>query len=286
MSSTSRSPFSSAQQARERVAARMRELRLDAGLTGDALSVLCAWSAAKTSRLEHAKAAPSDSDIRAWCTACGQAGLAADLIAANRQVDHLYVEWRRQQRTGLSQLQDSVLAVYEQSKVLRLYSSSMVPGLLQTTGYATALLSTISAFRGLPNDVAVAVASRAKRSRILHEGDHRVVIVIDEAVLRRPFGGREAMAAQLAHLRDLLHLPSLALGVIPFGSAWESVWLLETFHIVDSSLVTIETLSAYVRITERSEIALYEQAFVELGRMAVYGPAARDLITAAIDALA
>jgi transcriptional regulator with XRE-family HTH domain len=285
MSSAPRSPFSSAQQARERVAARMRELRLDADLTGDALSVLCGWSAAKTSRLEHAKAAPSDSDIRTWCTACGCPDRAEDLIAANRQVDHLYVEWRRQQRTGLSQLQDTVLAVYEQSMVLRLYSSSMVPGLLQTTAYATALLSTISTFRGLPNDVADAVASRAKRSRILYEGNHRVVILMDEAVLRRPFGGREAMAAQLAHLRDLLNLPALALGIIPLGAGWDSVWLLETFHIVDSSLVTIETLSAYIRITEHGEIALYEQAFVELGQMAVYGPAARDLITAAIDAL-
>ena len=281
----SRSPFSSAQQARERVAARLRELRLDAGLTGHALSERCGWSAAKSSRLEHAKAAPSDSDIRTWCEACGYPGQAADLIAANRQVDHLYVEWRRQQRTGLSRLQDALLPVYEQTRVLRVYSSSMVPGLLQTTDYATGLLSTITRFRGLTNDVEQAVASRAKRARILHEGDHRVVILVDEAVLRRPFGGREAMAQQLAHLLDVQQLPSLALGIIPFGSTWETVWLLETFHVFDAAMVTIETLSAYIRITERGEIALYEQAFVELGRMAVYGPSARELIEAAVDAL-
>ncbi|MFC1416384.1 helix-turn-helix domain-containing protein [Streptacidiphilus cavernicola] len=281
----SRSPFSSAQQARERVAARLRELRLDAGLTGDALSVKCGWSPAKSSRVEHAKAAPSDADIRAWCTACGQPEQAEDLIAANRQVDHLYVEWRRQQRTGLSRLQDALLPVYEQSRVLRAYSSSMVPGLLQTPEYATALLTAITAFRDIPNDVEQAVASRAKRARILYEGSHRVVILIDEAVLRRTFGGREAMTGQLAHLLDLLRLPSLALGIIPLGSVWETVWLLETFHIFDSSLVSIETLSAYIRITEQNEIELYEKAFVEMGRMAVYGPPARALIESAIDAL-
>ena len=280
-----RSPFSSAQQARERVAARLRELRLDAGLTGDTLSIRCGWSAAKSSRLEHAKAAPSDSDIRAWCTACGQPAQAEDLIAANRQVDHLYVEWRRQQRTGLGRLQDALLPVYEDSRVLRAYSSSMIPGLLQTPEYATALLTAITTFRDIPNDVEAAVASRAKRARILHEGDHRVVILIDEAVLRRPFGGREAMTRQLTHLRDLLKVPSLALGIIPLGSVWESVWLLETFYMFDASLVSIETLSAYIRITEHSEIALYEKAFVEMGRMAVYGPSAKALIESAIVAL-
>ncbi len=281
----SRSPFSSAQQARERVAARLRELRLDAGLTSDALSIKCGWSPAKSSRLEHAKAAPSDADIRVWCSACDQPGQAEDLIAANRQVDHLYVEWRRQQRTGLGRLQDALLPVYEQSRVLRAYSSSMVPGLLQTPEYATALLTAITAFRGIPNDVEQAVASRAKRARILYEGGHRVVILIDEAVLRRTFGGREAMTNQLSYLLDLLRLPSLALGIIPFGSVWETVWLLETFHIFDSSLVSIETLSAYIRITEQNEIELYEKAFVEMGRMAVYGPPARALIESAIDAL-
>ncbi len=280
-----RSPLSSAQQARQRVAARLRDMRLDAGLTGDALSVKCGWSPAKSSRLEHAKAIPSDSDLRLWCEACGRPERAEDLISASREVDLLYVEWRRRQRNGLSQLQDSLLPVYEQSRVLRLYSSSMVPGLLQTTEYATALLSTISGFRGLPNDVDQAVASRAQRGRVLYEGDHRLVILIDEAVLRRPFGGREAMAAQLRHLRNLLSVPSLALGIIPFGSSWESVWLLETFHIFDSALVTVETLSAYIRITERTEIALYERAFVELGRMAMYGPSAKALIETALTTL-
>jgi transcriptional regulator with XRE-family HTH domain len=280
-----RSPFSSAQQARERVAARLRELRLDAGHTATVLSELCGWSAAKTSRIEHAKATPSDSDIRIWCEVSAAPEQAADLIAAARQVDHLYVEWRRQQRTGLSRLQDALLPVYEQTSVLRIYSSSMVPGLLQSVDYATALLSTITQFRGLTNDVEQAVASRAKRERILHEGDHRLVILIDEAVLRRPFGGRDAMVRQLEHLMEVQRLPSLALGIIPFGSRWGTVWLLETFHIFDAGLVTIETLSAYIRITERGEIALYEQAFVELGRLAVYGPSATQLIETAIHAL-
>ncbi|WP_369405638.1 helix-turn-helix domain-containing protein [Streptacidiphilus neutrinimicus] len=49
------SPLSTVQAARETIAGRLRELRLDAGLTGDELSRRCGWHAAKTSRIEHTK---------------------------------------------------------------------------------------------------------------------------------------------------------------------------------------------------------------------------------------
>jgi transcriptional regulator with XRE-family HTH domain len=95
------SPLSSAQKAREPIAARLCELRLDAGLTGHELSRRCGSDAAKTSRIEQAKAAPSDAVIRAWCAACGRADHAPDLIAASRQAHEQYVEWRRRQTNGL-----------------------------------------------------------------------------------------------------------------------------------------------------------------------------------------
>ncbi|WP_324616234.1 helix-turn-helix transcriptional regulator [Streptomyces sp. ERV7] len=55
----SASPSSSAQAAREGVAARLRELRMDAGLTGRDLAVLAGWHASKSSRIEKAKTPPS-----------------------------------------------------------------------------------------------------------------------------------------------------------------------------------------------------------------------------------
>ncbi|MFF8609537.1 hypothetical protein ACF06X_26805 [Streptomyces sp. NPDC015346] len=39
------------------------------------------WDPAKTSRILNAKAAPSDTDLRAWCDACRALDQAADLIA-------------------------------------------------------------------------------------------------------------------------------------------------------------------------------------------------------------
>ena len=280
-----KSPYSSAQAVRERVAAQLRDMRMDAGLSGLELSARCGWHSAKTSRIEHAKAGPADSDIRAWCTACGQADLAADLIAASRQADQMYVEWRRQQRSGLRRLQESALSLYERTQVLRVYSSTQVPGFLQTTGYATALLTAIAGFRGIPNDIEAAVESRRKRAGLLRHGDHRFVAIVDEAVLRRRVGGPDVMAEQLSYLLEVMALPSVALGVIPFGQDWVSMWSMATFHIFDHDMVSLETLSAQLTITAPGEVHLYERAFVELGRLAVYGPAARARVEAALDAV-
>ncbi|MFD3759070.1 helix-turn-helix domain-containing protein [Streptomyces sp. NPDC058622] len=51
------------------MAARLKDLRLDADLTMQELADRCDWNKAKTSRVEAAKTAPSDADIRAWV--CG-----------------------------------------------------------------------------------------------------------------------------------------------------------------------------------------------------------------------
>lgn len=97
----SSSPSSSVIEARKALADRLVALRKDAGLTGDELSARCGWHPAKTSRIQNGKSAPSEDDLRAWCTACGAADQVPDLIAAARAVDSMYTDWRRMERTGL-----------------------------------------------------------------------------------------------------------------------------------------------------------------------------------------
>jgi transcriptional regulator with XRE-family HTH domain len=280
------SPLSTAQAARESIARRLRELRLDAGLTGDELSRRCGWHPAKTSRIEHAKAVPTDADIRAWCRECGQAALAADLIRATRTADDLYVQWSRKHRSGMRQTQEELLPLHDRTQVQRVYGSKVISGFLQTPGYATALLSAITRFQGTPDDVAAAVAARMKRQRALHEGDHRFVVLLEETVLRYRIGGREVMAEQLTHLLDVMRLPSLAVGVIPFSTNRYDMWPLEPFYAYDEDTVIIETLTAEIRLTEAVEIGSYLRAFHALGRLAVYGAPARSLVETAFDALA
>jgi transcriptional regulator with XRE-family HTH domain len=280
------SPSSSAQAARRALADQLREIRREAGLSGTELASLTGWYKSKVSRLENAVTLPSDADVRAWCAACGVAGRAADLIAAARTADGMYVEWRRLQRGGLRRLQESYTPLYERTRMFRTYCANVVPGVLQTRDYAAALLTSVSAFHGTPDDVTDAVTARLVRSgRALRQGGRRFALLVEETVLRHRVGDPDTMAEQLDHLMTVMALPSVSLGVIPF-TARRGMWALETFTVYDEAQAEVELLTARVTVTAPSEVRQYLAAFRRFAALAVHGPDARELIRAAIDALA
>lgn len=281
----STSPSSSVQRAREQLAERLRDIRLDAALTARALSAAAGWHEAKTSRIESAKQAPSEADIQAWCRVCAADREVPDLIAASRAADSMYVEWRRLNPAGLRRAQEARRPLYERTRVFKAYCSAVIPGFLQTPGYASALLSAITVFRGTPDDVDEAVAARMSRNQLLRSGHHRFALLVEESVLRYQLGSADTMAVQLGYLLEMTELPAVSLGVIPFRASGRAVWPLESFTVFDDGRVHIELLSAQVIVATPSEITLYVRAFERLAGLAVYGTAARELISAAIGAL-
>ncbi|MEU6987366.1 helix-turn-helix transcriptional regulator [Streptomyces sp. NPDC046324] len=279
------SPSSSAQAARESVARRLRGLRQDAGLTIVQLANQCGWSHSKVSRIENARTPPSAGDIIAWCRGSNAVDQAPDLVALSRDVESMYTEWRKRVRTGLSQLQDSYLQLYQSTQLFRVYSPTLIPGLLQTEGYAGAVLRANARLLDVPDDADEAASARMKRSQIIHQAKHRFVFVIEESALHYQLGDSDAMAAQRGHLLTAGALPAVSLGIIPKATQERRLWPQEVFHIYDDTLVSVELLSAQVNITQPSEVALYLHAFEELRSMAVYGSHTRSLIVDAIDAL-
>ncbi|WP_199550329.1 helix-turn-helix transcriptional regulator [Streptomyces sp. N35] len=278
------SPSSAAQAARELLAGRLRDLRLDAGLCGEELALRCGWSPSKRSRIENAKTPPSDEDVRRWCAACGAEDQAADLVAVNRQAEQMYVHWKKLHRHGMRRAQDEVLPLYARTRHFRIYTSNVVPGILQTEAYAAALLSTIARFQDTPDDAPQAAASRIERSAVLHEGGHTFAFLLEETVLRYRIGDAETMASQLGYLLAVAALPNVSLGIIPF-TAERRMWPLEAFYLFDDHQVSAELLTAAVNVTAPSETAVYAKAFAEMAKIAVYGTTARTLITEAITAL-
>lgn len=279
------SPSTAAQAARQQVALRLRELRADAGITGGELAARCGWTHSKSSRIENARTPATPDDIRRWCAACGVPEQAADLVAQSRNAESQYVEWRRRVRAGLRRLQDSYVELYRSTSLFRVYSPTLVPGLLQTEGYARAVLSANARLLGIPDDAEEAAAARVERSKVIHEPGHRFVLLVEEGVLRYRLGSPDAMAAQLGYLLTAGALPSVSLGIIPEETSERVLWPQELFHVYDDTLVSVELLSARVTVTQPTEIDLYLKAFDQLRTMAVYGAEARNLIVRAIEAL-
>lgn len=196
----------------------------------------------------------------------------------------MYVQWKQLHRDGMRRVQEDAVSLFEQTRQFRVYCSNVMPGMVQQRGYARDLMTVITEFQGTPNDVSDAVESRLARGRYLREGSRTFALVLEEAVLRYPFGESAEMRDQLCYLLDVMALPRVSLGVIPFGTK-RKMWPLEAFYMFDDRLVEAELLSALVAISTPGEIATYAKAFKILAGMAVYGPAAKALIREAIDAL-
>ncbi|MEW2163820.1 helix-turn-helix transcriptional regulator [Streptomyces sp. NPDC007084] len=279
------SPSSSAQAARQTVADSLRDLRKEAGLTVVELAAACGWHYSKTSRIENALTGPSATDIRRWCTATGAEDRAQDLVIQSVNAESLYRQWRDQVRSGLRRIQETRATNFRKTQCFRIYSSSLVPGLLQTEGYARAVLGMAATIHDLPVDDSVEAAhARTERSRVIHEQGRRLAVVVEESVLHCQIAAPDAMAAQLGYLLTAGALPPVSLGVIPAATR-RTHWPEETFHVYDDKLVSVELVSAEVNVTQPAEVAQYLKAFERLRSMAVYGAEARALVVKAIEAL-
>jgi len=277
---------SSVQHARQALADRLREVRLDAGLTARALSAGAGWHEAKTSRIEHARVAPSDADIGTWCEVCNVADQVPDLVAASRAVSSMWVTWRRLERPGLRRAQESVIPLWERTRQFRIYSPFLIPGPVQTASYIRALLWATRQRR--PNrvdDIEDAVRVRLAKQRVTHEGDHRFTVLLEENVLRHQIGGPDILRGQLHHLLAAMSLPSVTVGIIPFAADRSLLRPVEMFFLFDDAEVSVELVSGGLTVTEPTEVAMYADAFGKLAAMASYGKNARGLIGTAIDDL-
>jgi transcriptional regulator with XRE-family HTH domain len=266
----------SAEQARRALGTRLREIREDAGLTGRAFASAAHWHYTKVSKLENGARPPSQADIRTWCRICHAEDQVPGLAAAARSIETFYAEWRRQLKAGMRLSQAARLPVYERTRLFRVYEPALVPGILQTAQYATAVIRSFLEFTQAAMDADDAVAARMEWQRIIY-GDHEFRVILEESALRTRVGGPEVMAGQLDRLLAVMSLSSMSLGIIPLGAERE-VMPSGGFLIFDDEMVQAEAISAELTVTEPHEVALYARRFALLGQSAVTGRDARSLM--------
>ncbi|MFD3571761.1 Scr1 family TA system antitoxin-like transcriptional regulator [Streptomyces sp. NPDC058667] len=93
------------------------------------------------------------------------------------------------------------------------FQPQLVVGLLQTEGYARAVLGART-----EGDLDAKVAARIERQRILdRETPPLTWVVLSEAVLRQEIGGAEVMRAQLAHLLAMREREWVKIQILPFA---------------------------------------------------------------------
>ncbi|WP_406272405.1 helix-turn-helix transcriptional regulator [Nocardia sp. NBC_00881] len=268
-------------QLREALGGRLRELRLNSGLTGTDLANLAGWHQTKVSKIEYGKTKPTDADIRTWCEHTNALDQMPDLIATVRNIEASYLEWRRVLGSGTKRRQQTSIKLESEAKLIRWYEPNLIPGLLQTAEYAEGIMRNFIEFQGIPNDLDEGVSKRMERQQILYRRDHSFHFVIAQQSLYTTVGDDQVMIGQLDRLLAVAGMPRITLGVVPAESPYRVN--MTNFIMFDSRMAMVETVTAELTITQPREVAMYGRAFDILATQSVTGKQARDLISAALE---
>ncbi|MFG3024853.1 helix-turn-helix domain-containing protein [Streptomyces sp. NPDC048254] len=106
------------------------------------------------------------------------------------------------------------------AKILRVYQPDVVFGLFQTAGYARAMFESAKPVDERNTEfVERNIELRMRRKEIITRSDRPVEIhaILDEAVLRRVYGGPEVMREQYEHLAELATLDHVTLQILPMS---------------------------------------------------------------------
>ncbi|MGV9641853.1 helix-turn-helix domain-containing protein [Streptomyces sp. NPDC003333] len=184
--------------------ARVRRLRTAAGLTQAELGERTHVVSTRITQIERASGAKPTLELaRALDTALGADDLLVELWPYVYR--EAFPDWSRK----FMELSERAVAVHE-------YAAHVVPGLLQTEDYARAVLSvgrTLGGKEQLEERVSLRMG---RQERLRAPRRPELWVILDEAVLRRPVGGRDVMRAQLARLLDTATERQITVQVLPF----------------------------------------------------------------------
>ena len=184
--------------------AELRRARTAVGLSQDQLGQRLGYSGAQVGKVETGERAPAQD----FAEACDRAfpdvgGLFGRIHQLARRWDGGYpswfAEWVDSERNATS---------------LRSWEPLLIPGLLQTTDYARAILAADP--ETTEDQLDELVSARLERQAILDRPSPPTLwVVLDEAVLHRLIGVRKVVYDQLLHLADASCRSNITVQIVP-----------------------------------------------------------------------
>ncbi|HEX9066350.1 MAG TPA: helix-turn-helix transcriptional regulator [Streptosporangiaceae bacterium] len=196
--------------------AQLRRLRESRRISLEEAGNAIRASHSKVSRLETGRVGFKDRDIVDLLTLYG--------VTDEKQREELRTlaarantpGWWHDYQDVLPQWFEAYIGLEEAASQIRSYQVQFVPGLLQTEDYARGV--TMLAYSH-PREINRRVNLRMARQAMLDRDEPPSLwVVLDEAVLRRPIGGVNAMRAQLKHLIEMSQRPNITIQVLPFSA--------------------------------------------------------------------
>ncbi|WP_330460720.1 helix-turn-helix transcriptional regulator [Streptomyces sp. NBC_00820] len=242
---------------------RLQELREAAGLSREEAAQVLRVASATVRRMEMAEVSLKIPYVQMLLSAYG---VAAEEAAAFVRLAEEANEpgWWQRFHDVLPDWFSLYVSLEGAARIIRSYEPHFVPGLLQTEGYARAVLEAGTIGQTGPETVERHVSLRMERQRLLERDDPpHLWVIMDETVLRRPVSARpEVMRDQLDRLleyaerdRFTLQLAEFAAGPHPGTYAPFTLFRFGEPELPD--MVFTEYLTGALYLDSRREVAAH-----------------------------
>lgn len=156
---------------------------------------------------------------------------------------------------------EALLDFERNAKTITEVSPLLVPGLLQTTGYIRAIMSTAVTTKEVETRTAVRIGRREAITR--DDNPVEFVALIGEGALRQVIGDTRIMIEQLRHLLKMARRPNIDLRVVPFTSGWHPA-LEGAFTVIEPEdgepMIHLENRRSGLFLHVAQDVEIYREA--------------------------
>jgi transcriptional regulator with XRE-family HTH domain len=268
-----------------RLAAELRALRTEAGLTHEQLAKKIGESRAQISRLENGHVV-DQADVMKILDVLGVEGDRwTEIMTIAREAGER--GWWESSR-GMGERQALYANLEAGAATIQEYQQTLLPGLLQTPEYSRAQVQADASLQPLGAEPEGAVAGRAGRQRMLRRpGGPSYEVIVDEVAIRRLTAPPGVVKKQLYHLATACNGAEMVeLRVLPVAARIESYSVPRcTFSVYtypdpsDPVVVAIDTITSDPILTDPRDVVPYRQLYARLREASLPPRDSLDLLT-------
>jgi Domain of unknown function (DUF5753)/Helix-turn-helix domain len=256
------------------VGGQLRRLREASGISAGDAGYAIRATHSKISRMELGRVSFRERDVADLLTMYGVVDEQERSVLLSLAREANIPGWWHDSADLLPGWFEPYLGLEEAASVIRNYEVQFVPGLLQTEGYARAVIL-LGHQDASGEEIERRTALRMARQKLLARPDGpRFWAVIDEAALRRPLGSPEVMRGQIDHLIESAASPRVTIQVVPFQAGGHSAaggpFSLLRFPEPDlPDVVYLEQLTSALYLDKRGDVDSYQAVMERLCLQAV-----------------
>lgn len=266
---------------RRKLMAGLRRARSAAGLTQRVAAERLSWSQSKLIRIENGAVGISVTDLRAMLQLYKVTDQQSIEDLANAAMHSRGLSWWSPFRDVISPQFATYLGQEASASSIGVFHPFLIPGLLHTREYATALVEPHTS--GQRAQRIVQMRLQRQESLLGHEDSPGAVFVFGEEALYRWIGSPAVMQRQLQHLLDISEQPGITVEVIPFTAGAHAgllgPFILLGFDDPSENLLFVEGISGdLVSRSDEDRVTQFIEHFTAMREQALPASQARALI--------